>query len=139
MRSLLVLAGCCSILLGCVETDLQVDPQPDQRTLIIEAAKAAAQDEGAVLTLVQALATHGIHLVRAQRVRAHWDPPTTGSPVAYYRLDLTVRRTMLAAADTLIFFVAAEHDSLSAVAAGVDSLGRQGPWGPWDGYTILED
>ena len=75
------------------------------------------------------------------QVTASWDPPTTGSPVVHYVLQLSVDGgqtygTVATVEDTSVQLELEIGQTYIARVAGVDSQDRQGPWSlPSDPYT----
>lgn len=71
--------------------------------------------------------------------RLDWSPPTEGSPVQRYVVDLWIRGTVWGDT-TCVVPIPVWADSGRARAAGVDSLGGQGEWSDLlDWHVITED
>lgn len=80
------------------------------------------------------------------QVRATWKPPTTGSPVAEYVLEVYKRDQpylSVVTPDTFYTFSDALatwelYAPYTARVAGRDSIGRQGPWSEMSDPYILD-
>lgn len=97
----------------------------------------------AVITAIAALALFGALPAAAQstvQVTASWTPPTEGSPVDHYVLQLSTDggpfTTVGSVTGTSYTLDLTVGQSYVARVAGIDAEGRQGPWSEAsDAYT----
>ena len=88
-----------------------------------------------VLECVSSLAAQGFTRWGCNSTEANvtWTPPDSGSAVVYYVLEMRVLG--IAAAPPQIVALPTWADTTWVRCAGVDSLGRQGPFSEWsEGY-----
>lgn len=107
--------------------------------LLAGVSSAYTVDEAPSWRLVFELAQRGAPVQFVHRLTATWTPPTTGSPVVFYKLEVEAAT----AADTLrisrariggtvyVCVLPLEFESVRARAAGVDAQLRSGPWSEW--------
>jgi hypothetical protein len=76
-----------------------------------------------------------ITVVASPNVTATWTAPTTGSPVEYYVVEVYEGGELAFTAQPADTFVVFNEfvmlKEYTARVAGVDALGRQGPWSDW--------
>jgi hypothetical protein len=96
-----------------------------------------------ILVLATALIFAGMAVSQSPEnvnVRASWSPPTEGSPVVLYVLQLSVNGeqffTYGTTEDTTMIVTVTMHNEYIARVAGIDAQDRQGPWSlPSDPYV----
>lgn len=138
---LLVLAGAA----GCTPPPpAETDPAAN----LVAALAAAEGDPQTLVELAGWAARYGWQLLPGRLPEWRADYPVTGSPVVRFVWEVTTRRSVPAAgvpadsaaawglAATTRFYAAhADTDSTWVRVAGVDSLGRQGPWSAWGSWA----
>lgn len=147
LSAVVLAAGC----VGCGGTDAEVAADmtatPHPRFIAADAPDISGVP---TLVLVAELATRGMALERVLHVRGEWTPPTSGSPVDWYAVEIETRGE-LRDIDQRIWYVAAPEITIALLTgsaaqgqirgrtAGIDALGRQGDWSLWSEWHLITE